>query len=348
MKRLKLVPPILLSFLSLQPSLKAEPQTQYSVQVFGDFFWPADGDRKFSVSLSDAIEELVPSLKKADLNVINFEGVATEAFMPYVLKSHLLRMAPTVGTFLAEHNIKLATLANNHSLDFGRQGLFDSLANLQGAGISTTGAGMNLDGARRPAIAKIGDRNFCVIAFNRTLPYEFYATATKPGTNSVRFFEIAEQIAAAKRSCDFVLTTFHWGWELSRTVQNYQQKLAKAAIDAGADAVVGHHPHVVQEHTIYQGKPIFFSVGNFVFGTLPRYSKPEGMGVNFILNENLHLVSYEVIPLVVDNNLNHFKTRLAQSNHEDKVSGILKTGTRCKLKDEETRVQSCVIAETLN
>ncbi len=251
------------------------------LQFFGDFYVPRsvledDPPPAFFAGLT---EQLATSRH----NIVNFEGAATDAAFPLIRKEYLLRMPKAVAKLLADAKIGIATLANNHALDYGQAGLEDSLRVLRQAGIATVGAGMHAAEAERPLIFQSGDRTVCLAAFSRTLPDVFWATLNRAGSA----FGSHEAIALAARTCraqgHFTVITFHWGRESMDTPIGYQRALARFAIDNGADTVIGHHPHVIQEIEVYKGHPIFYSLGNFVFGSRPEGTTPSGLLVRIAL-----------------------------------------------------------------
>ncbi len=243
-----------------------------SAQFFGDVFIP-------STVTADVVENLMPMLGEVDFNVVNFEGVATVAFVPLEPKNFLLKMPLSVGAQLRAAKVSAVTLANNHSMDYGLQGLHDTLRVLDDAGIAHAGAGMNAQEAEAPALLGAQGLTICVAAFSRTYPSSFWAKDNAPGTA----FAAPHAIQAAVRACKdrgfFTVVVFHWGTEGATSPSDYQRALACTAIDAGADGVIGHHPHVIQDVAVYKGKPVFYSLGNFLFGSLPSGRAPSGLGV---------------------------------------------------------------------
>lgn len=262
------------------PPSQAETST---IQFFGDVFIPDGFDAQKSTN--DPFTGVQSLLDESDINVINFEGVGSIANLAPIPKTWVLKMSPEISDLLKDANIHVATLANNHSLDFGPQGLFDSLVSLKQAGIQSTGAGLNLEEALRPVMIETHAGSVCILAFNRTYPSSFWATATNPGTASVSIDETISIVRRYIKICDFTFPVFHWGEELQTIPKDYQVMIAHALIDAGATAVLGHHPHVVQTIEFYKDKPILYSLGNFVFMTNPISRSPEGVAVKMNLNK---------------------------------------------------------------
>lgn len=209
-------------------------------------------------------------LHQADVVFGNLEGPLTDrgtaAVKEYVFHSPPQRVAPA----LAHAGFNVVSLANNHSMDYGIDGLRDTIEALQRAGIAHAGAGKDLAAARRPALIQVGGVRVAVLAYSLTFPEEFWASAVRPGTAFGHESQVRADVAAARKIADVVLVSFHWGRERTVELRDYQRKLGHAAIDAGAAAVIGHHPHVLQGIERYRGGVILYSLGNFVFGSYSR------------------------------------------------------------------------------
>ena len=206
----------------------------------------------------------------ADLAFGNLEGPLTAggaAFAKqYVFRSPPERVAPA----LARAGFDVVALANNHSMDYGVEGLRETLAALARAGIGHAGAGESLAAARQPAVLTVKNVRVAVLAYSLTFPEEFWAGAARPGSAFGHERHVRADVAAAYRRADVVLVSFHWGREGTTELRDYQRKLGRAAIDAGAAAVLGHHPHVLQGVERYRDGVILYSLGNFVFGSYSR------------------------------------------------------------------------------
>lgn len=207
-------------------------------------------------------------LKQASVVFGNLEGPLTDGGQPFEGKQYVFRSPPDhVAPALARAGISLVSLANNHLMDYGLEGLRDTQAALDAAGIRYAGAGENLAAARRPSFVEVGGVRLALLAYSLTFPPEFWAAEGRPGTAFGHEHEVRADIAAARRRADVVLVSFHWGREGTTELRDYQQTLGHAAIDAGAAAVIGHHPHVLQAVEHYRDGVILYSLGNFVFGS---------------------------------------------------------------------------------
>ena len=152
-------------------------------------------------------------------------------------------------------------------MDYGPEALAETIALLEKHQISYVGAGPNLAAARTPAIIEKNGMKVAFLAYNNTYPLEFNATASRPGTAPGEIRYVTADVKAARQLADLVVVSFHWSAELLKERKSYQANLAKAAINAGAHLVVGHHPHVIQGVEVYKHGLIAYSLGNFIFAS---------------------------------------------------------------------------------
>jgi len=207
----------------------------------------------------------------AHIVIGNLEGPLTTRGTPEQDKTYVFRSPPDkVGQALRNAGFTVVSLANNHTLDFGADGLAQTIEALDAVGIAHVGAGPNLNDARKPVIVEAAGARVALLAYSLTLPEHFYAEAGKPGTAFGHEAHVRADIAAARKRADIVLVSFHWGQEGKTTLREYQTRLGHVAIDAGAAAVFGHHPHILQGIEHYKDGVILYSLGNFTFGS---YSK---------------------------------------------------------------------------
>lgn len=244
------------------------------------------------------------------LVVGNLEGPLTERATGKAEKQYVFRSPPDrVTRALVAAGIGAVSLANNHTLDYGADGLADTTAALQAAGIAYAGAGSDSRGARAPAFIAAGRRRVALLAYSATLPEEFFAGASTPGTAFAHEAHVRADVAAARARADIVLVSFHWGREGTTELRDYQTKLGHAAIEAGAQAVLGHHPHILQGVERYRDGIIFYSLGNFVFGSYSKTATRSMIAkLHFIADASsdkktatLRLREVELLPINVDN-----------------------------------------------
>jgi hypothetical protein len=184
-------------------------------------------------------------------------------------KQFTFRMTPSRVTMMNEIGVDIVTLANNHSLDYGTDALVDTCTALDGAGIRYVGAGPDMDRARQLETIQVKGKTIGYLAASRVYPEtSWVANSQKPGMVSGYDPTILlEEIKKAESLCDYLVVYVHWGVERDEKPQQYQRDLGKQIIDAGADLVIGSHPHVLQGIEYYNGKPICYSLGNFIFGS---------------------------------------------------------------------------------
>jgi poly-gamma-glutamate capsule biosynthesis protein CapA/YwtB (metallophosphatase superfamily) len=242
---------------------------------------------------------VLPMLRQAHLVVGNLESPISTRGTAVENKQFTLRVGPVAVDALKAAGIRVVTLANNHILDFGPQALQDTLTILSENGILFAGAGMDLDDARAPAFLKVGDRTIAFLSYSLTFPLEFYASAGRPGTAPGYKEYVKRDILKVRPHADLVVVSFHWGAELMASAKDYQQDLGRRSIDWGADMVLGHHPHILQELEIYQGRLIAYSLGNFVFGS--ESDKTNSSVILLCTFKGRSLVRIEVVPLDVNN-----------------------------------------------
>lgn len=207
-------------------------------------------------------------LKQSHIVFGNLEGPLTHADHAPVAKKYVYRSAPEkVAPALRNAGFNVVSLANNHAMDQGAEGLEHTIDALDRVGIKHAGGGMNLAEARRPAILETHGTRVAFLAYTLTFPEEFWATAERPGSPFGHEAQVRADITAAKQQADIVIVSFHWGQEGKTELRDYQKQLGRAAVDAGASAVIGHHPHVLQGVERYKHGVILYSLGNFAFGS---------------------------------------------------------------------------------
>jgi poly-gamma-glutamate synthesis protein (capsule biosynthesis protein) len=163
--------------------------------------------------------------------------------------------------------IDIVTLANNHTLDYGRLAFADTLSYAHGYGLKTVGGGRNLDLARRPALFRLGGIRVAFLGYSDVRPLGFDAGPTWAGTAAAFPSYISSDVRRAKnRGADVVVVYFHWGTERTFSPDSRQRSLAAIAFDVGATIVLGAHPHVLQLIEPRRRRLVAWSLGNFVFG----------------------------------------------------------------------------------
>lgn len=216
--------------------------------------------------LSYPFGPVAATLAQADIAVANLECNISLDGEPLPGKTFVFRAHPEMTDALGQSGLTAMSLANNHILDFGVGGFTETFAHLELQGIDALGAGMSSEEAAQPLIQTIRGVRVAIVAFVSYAPPAFAATSSRPGVNFLDDFDrMTQSIRAAREQADVVIMILHGGKEYSPTSDAAQQLAAHLAIDAGADLVVGHHPHVLQETEIYRDRLIVYSLGDFLF-----------------------------------------------------------------------------------
>lgn len=282
------------SFLTATPTQSADIGDYLSEPIILGFAGDVNLDEnsypsaKYDATEKDILkclsEDLINEMNAADIMMLNNEFAYSTRGTKEQNKSFTFRAAPDRVEILKKMGVDIVSLANNHALDYGPDALLDTFDTLDGAGIDYVGAGNNLDRAKAPVYYTIGDKKIAFIAASRVVfKMDWYASDN--GLGMIGTYDpalIVESIKEAEKNSDFVIMFVHWGIERENYPVDYQRDLARKYIDAGADAVIGCHPHVMQGFEFYQGKPIAYSLGNFWFnknteksGLLKLYLDPD-------------------------------------------------------------------------
>ncbi len=247
-------------------------------------------------------------IKAADLAIGNLEMPLGLTGAPMPEKDFTFIGEPKLAGGIANAGFDVLALANNHMGDYGDEALLETLEVLSANNLRYCGAGPDLQTARQPAIVKSRNAHIAVLAYSKTYPFEFFAGEGDPGTVNGIAEIFVPDIKTARQRADLVVVSFHWSGELVTEPREYQEWLGRLAIDAGADLVFGHHPHVVQGIEVYRGKIIAYSLGNLVFG-----SGSENKHTGAILRvtfEDGETKRGEIIPINVDNREVQFQPRI--------------------------------------
>ncbi len=208
-------------------------------------------------------------ISKADIFMANQEFPFSNRGSAAPDKQFTFRLNPDRVSMMNEIGVDIVTIANNHTLDYGTDALLDTCTALDGAGIRYVGAGPDMNRAKQLETMEVNGKTFGFLAASRVYPDpNWVANSKKPGMVSGYDPTILlEEIRKARSICDYVVVYVHWGVEREEKPKEYQRQLGQQLIDAGADLVVGSHPHVLQGVEYYKGKPICYSLGNFIFGS---------------------------------------------------------------------------------
>jgi len=224
-----------------------------------------DGPGRVVAAGRDPLAPFAALLADADYRIANLECPLATTGTAIPTKIYTFRADPR-ATRVLTGRFDAVSVANNHSGDYGRAAFLETLAVLDGAGIRHFGGGRNLVEAHAPLWIERKGLRIAVLGYDEFLPRAFEAGADFPGIAWSEDSHVISDIRAARAAgADIVIPFMHWGWEYEPGPNPRQRQLARAMIDSGADAVVGGHPHVTQGAEVYRGKPVIYSLGNFVF-----------------------------------------------------------------------------------
>ena len=302
---------------SVRNNASAQP-VEVSVVCVGDIMLAGNAApiiEKYGVDYPfDSTREI---LQKADVAIGNLEMPISVTGESVPDKEYNFLGHPRIVNGLANAGFDVLTLANNHMGDYGDGALLATLDTLAASGIRYCGAGSDLQAARQPAILAVYDKHIAVLAYSNTFPFEYFASQSSPGTaRGIAEFFVSD-IESAKEWADLVIVSFHWGGELVTEPREYQELFGRKAIEAGANVVFGHHPHVLQGIEIYEGGLIAYSLGNFSFGSYSKNARTSAiLRVNF---QSGRLKRAEIIPINVANHEVVFQPRLLSGDAAEAV-----------------------------
>ncbi|HID39272.1 MAG TPA: CapA family protein [Calditrichaeota bacterium] len=239
---------------------------------------------------------------QADITMVNLENPLTRRGKP-VEKPFTFRAMPEYVHLLQAGGIDIVTLANNHIYDFGKEGLYDTIRILDKGKIKHVGAGINLAAARKPVIfVKKGIRLAYLAYYGLGRHSDSHpATEDSAGTALRCLNYIADDIARVRDSVDVIIINFHWGIEKQNYPGADQLAFAHAVIDAGADFIIGHHPHVLQGIEKYKGKLIAYSLGNFIFGGNSRRYEYSAVLEIVLKTQDINKYKIRIHPIEIKN-----------------------------------------------
>jgi poly-gamma-glutamate capsule biosynthesis protein CapA/YwtB (metallophosphatase superfamily) len=262
----------------------------------------------------DPFASFAPVFANADIRIANLECVVankgTPSDKPFNFRAH-----PRTLDVLKRH-VDAVSNANNHSGDFGQEAVIEMLGLLDQHGIGRFGAGRNLREAHQPLIIERKGLRIAFLGYDEFMPRSFEATTTTAG---VAWSEDEQVVADIRRArthyrADLVIPFMHWGWEDRLKASARQEQLARRMINAGADAVIGAHPHVIQNVEHYKGKPIIYSLGNFIIEAIDTDAQSKGWVIRLEVNRK---------------GVQAWRTYLAQLNEDGVPSLVRDAKTPC-------------------
>lgn len=270
---------------------------------------------------------LLKQMQNADILLCNNEFTFSDRGTPMAGKQFTFRAKTANVSMWQELGVDLVSLANNHCYDYGTDAFYDTLTTLQDAGIPYVGAGQNLEEAMRPQFFLAGGMKIGYIACTRAEKYILTPEATQDSPGVLRCYDptlAVQAIEAAKAQCDYLVVYVHWGTEESTILEQAQIDLADAFQQAGADLIVGAHPHILQGAGWREDTPVVYSLGNFWFN---MQSQDTAMLNVTLLGPNASDALVQILPCRQSNG----KTTLLESASDkqrvlDHLNSIMESG----------------------
>jgi poly-gamma-glutamate capsule biosynthesis protein CapA/YwtB (metallophosphatase superfamily) len=253
----------------MQRPASHKSSTGISIAIVGDMEVNRDEPEK-------VFDKVNSELRKANIRFGGLEAPLSVRGTPLTGKIIMRHDPRMIAAYLAG-GFEVVAFASNHCLDYGIEPFVDTLDLLDRHQIRYVGAGRNIEEARRPAIIEKNGVRVGFLSYLQLLPLGWWAHPAKPGVAPIRedalygppyvndedLEAMALDIKRTRSEADIVVSSYHWGQSQSRTLTLSQKAVAHAAIDAGADLVIGRHPHILQGIEVYKGKAIFYAIGNF-------------------------------------------------------------------------------------
>lgn len=236
-------------------------------------------------------EHVTPVIQSADISFCQLETNYSERGNPLPQARVPMRAHPRNAPSIKKAGFHVVSFASNHHFDYGPEALLDTIEVMRKTGIELIGVGRNIEEARKPQIIDCQGTQVGFLAYSSILPLGYWADKNKPGCAPIRGFTLYEQvehdqpgtparihsfahegdkaamiedIKKLKTQVDIVMVSMHWGIHFKEAeIAMYQKEVGYAALDAGADVILGHHAHILKAIEIYNGKPIFYSLCNF-------------------------------------------------------------------------------------
>ena len=274
-----------------------------------------DGDISKGVS-----SEVIERMQAADVMMLNNEFAYSNRGTPIEEKQFTFRARPETVTYLNDMGVDVVSLANNHAYDYGPEALTDTLDTLREAEIPYVGAGRNIDEARKPVYYIVGDIKIAFVSATQIerldTPDTKEATQDSPGVfRCWNGNKLMETVREAAENSDFVVAYIHWGTENVVELDWAQLKQAPELVDAGADLVIGDHPHCLQPIGVIGGVPVIYSLGNFWFN-----SKTLDTGMVEVVIDESGIVSYQFVPCIQ----NGCRTTLLEGAEKERVLAYMR------------------------
>ncbi len=265
--------------------------------------------------------DLIQMMRDADIMCINNEFTYSTNGAPLDGKYYTFRAHPSRVDILKELGVDIVSLANNHVYDYGEQSLIDTMTTLKQADILYYGAGHNLDEAKSPVYFEIQGKTIAYVAASRAEKYKMTPQATEDAPGILRCYDtelFIQTIKEAKENADYVIAYVHWGTENSYELEEVQLATGKEYLDAGADIVIGAHPHCLQGIEYYDGKPIVYSLGNFWFND--KTIDTMLLNIHFYGDDTEEFIELEIVPAIQSN---HMTAIVTEQSEKERIFSFL-------------------------
>ncbi len=270
----------------------------FSVLFLGDILLAKNAEAMIRVHGSDHPFSGVQSeLSEYTFCVANLETPVTSRGSILVPgKPFIFRIDKDIADTISALEPSCLLIGNNHIMDYGAEGMRDTIKWINSKGWQHCGAGENLEQSHKPSIFQYGNVRVVLFSYNERPPRQFYAGEQSPGTASLDRDIIRKDILSYKSPGTVIIINPHWGLEMTYQPTKAQRRLAHEIIDMGADAIIGQHPHFPQSVEVYHGKIIFYSLGNFIAG----YHHPalmDNIAAALHINREAEIQRVEIIPV---------------------------------------------------
>ncbi len=322
----KIVCSFLIAFLSIIISRHtgaARDGDCFSLLCLGDILLANEVERHIlSKGTGYPFEKIKDELRKYDFIIGNMEAPITHRGTAFTNKAYSFRVRPEAALSLRDLKIDAVSISNNHLMDYGADGMDDTISFLDGLNIGHAGGGKNSAAARRPARLRYGSTEIYILSYCNRPPMEYYTKGTMPGISFLDLTIIREDIATFKTRDNIVLVSLHWGIEHTHKPLPEQISAAHDIINAGADGIIGHHPHWPQGIEIYRNRPIIYSLGNFINGYYNPVEK-NNMAVGLYFNGN-RLDKIKILPVAGQNRIIKFQPFILTGKQADETLGLIR------------------------
>lgn len=264
--------------------------------------------------------DVIAEMKSADIMMLNNEFPYSDAGSPTEDKQFTFRAEPSYVSYLNDLGVDIVSLANNHAYDYGEEAFLDTMSTLKSAGIPYVGAGVDEQEAMSPVYYIINDMKIAFVSATQIEKAE-YPDTKGAEENSPGVFrcwdgeKLLQVVAQAKENSDFVIVYVHWGTENEEEIDWAQDKQAPELVEAGADIIIGSHPHILQKIDVIKGVPVVYSLGNFWFN-----SKTVDTGMLKIEVSKEGLQSLRFIPCLQSD----YRTTLVTGEEKERILNLMR------------------------